>query len=241
MKNQILIIEDDTSLHAVLSSVAVELGHGSQLVVNGAEGLQLALKDGYIAVLLDLNLPGLDGMSVCKEIRAKKPHLPIVILTGQNDKPSEILALDLGADDYVAKPFSFPELVARIRTVIRRADEVNRSPSGGTNSVAIGEISIDAARREVRKSGNLLQLTRTEYDVLHYLFSRPGVVVSREELLEQVWGYNCSGFDSTITAYLSRIRSKIENDPDRPLYLKTLRGVGYRFISPQECATAKPG
>ncbi len=232
MSDAMLFVEDDESLYPGLKTVAEELGLACQILSDGNAGLHSALSGEYRVIILDIGLPGRSGMEICREVHAKRPEVPIVLLTGRDDKPSHILGLNLGADDYVHKPFSIPEVVARIRSVLRRADASAKSQGAQSTPTRVGDLILDRDQRQVTKRGATLDLTRTEYELLCYLFDRHGVAVTREELLENVWGYQCSGFDATITAYISRLRAHIEDDANNPKYLKTIRGIGYRLDSP---------
>ena len=243
MTEKILVIEDDQALHPVLGTIAEELGMLCDATTSGQSGLRMVREGTYRLVILDLDLPDLDGIEVCRKIRDIDIKLPVVILTGRNDEPSHILGLELGADDYVGKPFGIPELTARIRAVLRRAGNAGAPPTG-ENPSQIGALRFDPMRREFSLEGKPVELSKTEFDVLKYLFTKAGIAVSRDELVEEVWGYRCTGFDATVTTYLSRIRQKIEADPENPQYLTTLRGVGYRFVTAAEidarATAAKP-
>ena len=234
VSDRALVIEDDKSIHPVLESIASELGIVAEITVSGKSGITLSNTNAYKFVLLDLDLPDIDGVEVAHRLRRDHPQLPIIILTGRSDEPSRILGLELGADDYVCKPFSLPELTARVRAVLRRSENFAKLREFDPAPKTIGDLTLDATRREFSRAGVPIELSKTEFDVLEYLFTRPGVAVSREELIEQVWGYQCSGFEGTVTAYFSRIRLKIEHDAENPQYIRTIRGVGYRFVDAKE-------
>jgi two-component system response regulator ResD len=176
-------------------------------------------------VVLDLMLPGTDGLSLCRWIRDRS-QLPVIMLTARGEEADRIVGLELGADDYVTKPFSPRELVARVRTVLRRGTAASEQPH---QRLRFGDIDIDAAAREVRKKGRTLKLTAREFDLLLFLARHPRRVLSRDQLMSSVWGYEPAFDSGTVTVHVRRLREKIEDDPARPRHLETVWGVGYRF------------
>lgn len=234
MGTQILSIDDDPAIQDAIRIATHELGFQLSTVNDGPSGLAAGMAGTFDVVILDLGLPGLGGMEVCKKLRAARPTLPIVILSSRSDEVSTVLSLELGADDYIRKPFSVHELVARLKAVIRRA---KRSELGATehetNSVVVvGDLRIDVRRREATKRGAPLELSKTEFELLAYFVSKLGQPISREELMENVWGYQCTGFDSSVTTALNRLRQRVEDVPSKPIYFRTVRGIGYRFVDP---------
>ncbi len=229
MSNGMLAIEDDSSVQVALEEVARELGLPFQTSNDGRKGLEAAQAEDFKVVVLDLGLPSIGGVEICKKLRAAKPFQPIVILTSRADELSRVLGLELGADDYVTKPFTLPELSARIRSILRRIEIYSKPENLSDDIVTVGDLTLNLRRREILKRGQPVDLSPTEFEVVAYLFANLGSVVSRDELIQNVWGYQCTGFDPTVTTYLSRIRRKLEDDPDAPRYVTTIRGVGYRF------------
>lgn len=227
---RLLVIDDEPAIHVLMESVAAELNLEMTSAKDGNAGLDLGISGNFDFVILDLGLPGMNGTEVCRRLRAEAPSLPILILTSRDDDVSKVLGLELGADDYVTKPFRTPELVARIRAIARRAEAYQSQQESSPAALRIGELNIDIGRRMIFKRGAPIELSRLEFDMLLYLAERKGRVVDRDELMRNVWGYQCSNFDDTITTHLSRIRKKLEEDPSRPRYVLTVRGVGYRIV-----------
>jgi DNA-binding response OmpR family regulator len=223
---RVLIVEDDQTVAEVVARYLEREGFAVESVADGHEALARA--DAHLPdlVVLDIMLPGLDGLEVCRRLRSRAP-IPVVMLTARGSEEDRVLGLDLGADDYVAKPFSPRELTARVKAVLRRAgsslDEVDR-----TGALEYDGLSIDLGAREARVRGDLVTLTAREFDLLAFLAGRPRQVFRRDELLERVWGYTY-GDTSTVTVHIRRLREKIEDDPSAPRHIATVWGVGYRF------------
>lgn len=228
MDQKILIIEDDNDMAALLERHLVEANFIVQRASDGLAGLQEALAAEFDLIVVDLQLPKLTGFDVCKELRNKKPTLPIIILTSRSDEVDKVLGLEMGADDYITKPFGARELTARIRSVLRRS-QVAPGAKLQPEVLQFGELVIDGAKRVVTRAGEPVVLTSTEFDLLLFLANHPGRPFTRDQLMEQVWGYQSSMFEATVTTHLSRLRSKIEADPANPLLIQTVRGVGYKF------------
>jgi DNA-binding response OmpR family regulator len=233
---RVLVVDDDPTVSEVVARYLARDGYVVETVADGRTALDRALGEPPDLVVLDLMLPGLDGLEVCRRLRALAP-VPIVILTARGQESDRIVGLDLGADDYVAKPFSTKELVARVRAVLRRA-RGPLAPSGpGAPAVhADGDLEVDVAARQARLGGEVVSLTAREFELLAYLVRHPGRAFRREELLEGVWGYRY-GDTSTVTVHVRRLREKIEADPSVPVRIATVWGVGYRW----EGATAPVG
>ena len=227
MLGELLAIEDDEPVCLALKSVAEGLGLSLRLAHNGLEGLALGEAEEFSLLIVDLGLPGIGGMEICRRIRSKRPNLPIIILTSKADELNKVLGLELGADDYVTKPFSIPELKARAGSILRRMEVYNRSAVSTQPKIVVGQLSLDASRREVFKHGTPIALSRAEYAIVEFLFANAGKTFTREQLSIAVWGFEQA--DATVTTHLSRVRQKIEDDPENPQHLTTIRGVGYRF------------
>ena len=236
-KNSILIIEDDSEIASVVSMNIQDLGFTTQIVSDGKSGLNLALEKPFAVIILDLMLPRMDGITVCRRIREKDPYTPIMMLTAKTEEIDRVLGLELGADDYLTKPFSVRELTARVKALIRRS---RTSPSSAEERGIqakvrqIGEIIIDFNKRKVMLKDTELDLTVKEYDLLSLFMKNPGRTYSRADLLNLIWGYQFEGYEHTVNTHINRLRNKIETDPAQPRYLKTVWGVGYRFIEKLE-------
>jgi two-component system alkaline phosphatase synthesis response regulator PhoP len=183
-----------------------------------------------------LMLPGLDGQEVCRRLREKKSAVPILMLTARSEEIDRVLGLELGADDYVTKPFSVRELMARVKALLRRARSVREGGDAGPSHARIGALELDFEKRKVTLEGRVVELTAKEFDLLGLFMSNPGRVYSRADLLSLVWGYRFEGYEHTVNSHINRLRGKIENDPGDPRYLKTVWGVGYRFAEASELA-----
>jgi DNA-binding response OmpR family regulator len=221
----ILIIEDDPTIVDVVTRYLIQDGFLVESEADGINGLRRALELRPDLIVLDLMLPGMSGLEVCKQVRAAT-SIPMVMLTALGDEPERVAGLEVGADDYLGKPFSPRELVARIRSVLRRSGRALAQTL--TEPVRFGEMDVDPTAREVRISGDLVTLTEREFDLLLFLVSEPRRVFTREELLKHVWGYG-SGDTGTVTVHIRRLREKIEVHPSQPRFIKTVWGVGYRF------------
>lgn len=220
-RGRILVVDDDASLAEMLAIVLRQEGFDSEVVGRGDEALDLFHSYRPDLVLLDLMLPGLDGIEVCKQIRAES-GVPIVMLTAKGDTVDVVVGLESGADDYVVKPFKPKELIARIRARMRRFDPV------GSEAVQIGDLTIDVAGHMVTRHGVPISLTPLEFDLLVCLARKPWQVFSREVLLEQVWGYRHAADTRLVNVHVQRLRSKVEHDPENPEIVVTVRGVGYK-------------
>jgi two-component system KDP operon response regulator KdpE len=237
---RILVVDDESAIRRALKPPLAELGFQVAEATRGEEALQLMRAGVYDAVLLDVNMPGIGGIETLRRIRALAPRLPILMLTVRDREEEKVLALDLGADDYVTKPFSTRELIARIRAAIRRV----RAPLRAEDApIEIGEIRLEPAKRRVNKRGQPVHLTRKEFDILHCLMSRAGRVITYAKLLTAVWGADCREEVEYLRTFVRQLRKKIEDDPSNPLYLLTDVYVGYRFADAQmfQEATAAEG
>ncbi len=228
----ILVTDDDSDLRWVLGTTLGALGFG---VVSSPNGEQALLEVGtrrFDAVLLDVNMPGMGGIETCRRIRRKAPLLPILMLTVRDGERDKSEAFDAGADDYITKPFSVPELAARLRSAVRRSNTESDEAVDPRNMgmpIVIGDIDLDPARRTVCKSGSRLRLTPKEFELLHYLMRHPGRPVAHTALLQAIWGDECALQTEYLRTFVSQLRKKLEDDPSDPQYLLTELSFGYRF------------
>jgi two-component system, OmpR family, alkaline phosphatase synthesis response regulator PhoP len=206
-------------------------GYSCDCTADGDDGLKKAISGRYDLVILDVVLPGTDGMEICKRMREEQVEGAILMLTSKSEELDKVLGLELGADDYLTKPFSVRELLARVKAIFRRVDkgETTRARSSSQGSLTLGNLVIELDKYKVTKRGKLVELTAKEFELLKLFASHPGRCYTREQLLHQVWGYDYAGYDHTINTHINRLRAKIEDDPDKPKYIQTLRGVGYRM------------
>jgi len=227
---RILVVDDESAIRRALRPPLLELGFQVAEASRGEEALQLLRSSTFDAVLLDVNMPGVGGIETLRRIRSFAPRLPILMLTVRDQEEEKVEALDLGADDYVTKPFSTRELIARIRAAVRRV----RAPIRAEDApIEIGEIRLDPVKRLVTRRGQAVHLTRKEFDILHCLMSRAGRVVTYAKLLTAVWGADCREEVEYLRTFVRQLRKKIEDDPSNPLYLLTDVYVGYRFADAQ--------
>jgi two-component system, OmpR family, KDP operon response regulator KdpE len=228
----ILLTDDDSDLRWVLGTALGALGFGVVASSNGEQALREVETRRFDAVLLDVNMPGIGGIETCRRMRNKSPLLPILMLTVRDGEPDKIEALDAGADDYITKPFSVPELAARLRSAVRRSNTDFRDScelhTMGT-PIVNGDIELDPARRTVRKNGSLLRLTPKEFELLHYLMRHPGRPVAHTALLRAVWGEDCAFQTEYLRTFTHQLRKKLEDDPSKPQYLLTELSFGYCF------------
>jgi two-component system alkaline phosphatase synthesis response regulator PhoP len=230
MKN-ILLVEDDPEITKLLQLHYKEPNYRLTATDSGKDGLDKALAGNFDLIILDLTLPDMDGMEVCRGIRDHKVSSAILMLTSKSEEIDKVLALELGADDYVTKPFGVRELMARSKALIRRTEQVSYAViPEPVKEIVVKDLAIDLSLRKASLKGERLELTPKEFDLLVLLASNPGKAFTRQELLEQVWGYTISGYEHTVTSHINRLRIKIETDLDQPEYILTSWGVGYRFI-----------
>ena len=224
-----LVVEDETRIAELVRLHLEGLGASVRISGDGREALELACGGGWDLLVLDLRLPGVGGLDICREMRARQQHAPILMLTARSTEIDRVLGLEIGADDYLTKPFSPLELVARCKALLRRAAApVDRAAPGG-DTVRRGDIEIDRERHSVTVRGRAVELTAREFELRWFVASHPGRVFRRSELLDAVWGYGHDGYEHTVNSHINRLRSKIERDPGRPAYLLTVWGVGYKF------------
>jgi len=224
--SRILVIEDDASiLRGLRDNLAAE-SHEVSAAADGAEGLRLSQEKAPDLIILDLMLPKLSGYEICRKLREQGSRVPILMLTARGDEADRVLGLDIGADDYVSKPFSVRELLARVRALLRRSEPQRAS----VDQLAFGDVVVDFLQYEARRKGQPVEMTPKEFGVLRYLAARPGEVVQRQQLLEEVWGYENYPTTRTVDNHIASLRAKLEDDPAAPRHLLTVHGVGYKFV-----------
>lgn len=231
-EKKILIIEDHTDLANILSLNLADLDYSVTHAADGLKGLNYLENNVFDLVILDLMLPGMDGLEICRRIRNQNNYTPVLMLTSKSSELDRVLGLEIGADDYVSKPFSVREVMARIKALIRRVD-VFSAPSESNdeknNNVVFGDLEVDINTHKVSIGGRSIDLTAREFELLHHFVKRPGRVYSRAQLLDMVWGYGHEGYEHTVNSHINRLRAKIEEDPTKPEYILTIWGVGYKF------------
>jgi len=227
---KILIIDDDPKLRLALHSTLQMLGFDITEASNGEQALREATNQRFDAVLLDMNMPGMGGIETCRELRRMAPRLQILMLTVRESEADKVQALDAGADDYVTKPFSIPELAARLRAAVRRSPTSLLETS---KAIVIGDIAIDPARRMVSKAHEVVHLTPKEFDLLYYLMSRAGLPITHAKLLQAIWGAEYGRELEYLRTYIHTLRQKLEDNPASPQYLLTEAYIGYRFREPE--------
>lgn len=228
---KILIIEDEKSISDIIKFNLTKEGFAVETAFDGQEGFEKAISEKPDLILLDIMLPIMDGFAVCRKIR-EKSNVPILMLTAKEEEVDKVLGLELGADDYITKPFGMRELIARIKANIRRSEAADSAKNEPANIQEFGNLAIDMNRYEVRKNDKPLELTLREFELLKYLAERENRVFSREQLLEEVWGYEYYGDIRTVDVTVRRLREKLEDDSSDPKYIMTKRGIGYYFKRP---------
>jgi DNA-binding response OmpR family regulator len=232
MTRRILVAEDQADIRDLLVMNLCDAGYAVDAVADGATALARQREQPSDLLVLDLMMPALGGLEVCKALRAAGHDTPILMLTAKSTELDRVLGLELGADDYLTKPFSLAELMARVKALLRRADLLRAAQSqaqGHAGMVRNGALAIVPARREVRLDGRAIDCTALEFDLLLHFAQHPGVVFSRAQLLDAVWGYSHDGYEHTVTTHINRLRAKLEADPMRPQLILTVRGAGYKM------------
>lgn len=230
MGKNILVIEDNRELAELLEMHLRDLGFTVDTAPDGVSGIAKAEEGTHDLIILDLMLPGLDGLEICKRLRSKSSYVPILMLTAKSSELDRVLGLELGADDYVTKPFSIKELLARVKAIFRRMENIEHKDKEDTSEIIrAGGMVIDIAKRSVTLNGKSVELTTKEFDLLLHFAKNPGRVYSRAHLLDKVWGYGHEGYEHTVNSHINRLRTKIEKDPARPGFVLTVWGVGYKF------------
>lgn len=228
---KILVVEDESSILKGLVDNLESEGYEVSSATTGKKGLEKALKEKFDLVLLDIMLPEMSGFDVCKEIKTKKISLPIIMLTAKAKEADKILGLALGADDYVTKPFSVGELLARIKAVLRRFDMHRKAKEKKLATYQFGDVKLDFAKYEASRGKKRFRMSKREFDIMEYLIKRKGEVVSRNDLLDVVWGYEQFPTTRTVDNFVARIRKKLEEKPAKPKHILSVRSVGYKFVT----------
>lgn len=236
---RVLIVDDEESILTLLAFNLEKAGYDVQTATDGLEGYELALKNKYAFIILDLMLPSMDGMEVCKKLRQEKIETPIMILTAKDDELEKIIGLELGADDYMTKPFSPREVLARMKAIMRRVNSRGKAEDEQENSkeelveVTIGEIKIFPELYEVIVRDKPIEVTPKEFELLLYMMKRVNRILSREQLLDAIWNFDYAGETRIVDVHISHLREKIELDTKNPAYIRTVRGFGYKFEVPK--------
>ncbi len=236
MKNKILVVDDEQSIVTLLQYNLEQAGFEVLTAMDGEEGKQLAELESPDIIVLDLMLPKLDGMEVCKQLRQEKIMTPILMLTAKDDELDKILGLELGADDYMVKPFSPREVIARVKAILRRTQvqqETSEESGKEESQILIGNLMIHPEKYEAYFKENLIELTLKEFELLLYLAQNKGRVLTRDQLLSAVWNYDFAGDTRIVDVHISHLREKIEEDTKKPAYIKTIRGLGYKLEEPK--------
>jgi DNA-binding response OmpR family regulator len=229
---RILLVEDEQDIAELVALHLGDLCDEFVVAQDGHEGMRLATSGSWALTILDLRLPGPDGLAICRAIRRDRPYQPILMLTSKSAELDRVLGLETGADDYLTKPFSVLELVARVRAIFRRIENMQQAPqeeAGLGKKVNAGNLTINPSRREVTLGSKQIDLTAREFDLLDFFVRNPGRVFRRAELLDKVWGYGHEGYEHTVNSHINRLRAKIESDPSKPEMIVTVWGVGYKF------------
>ena len=225
---KVLLVEDEKEISDLLEIHLSDLKCEITKAVDGQIGLEYAINNDYDLIVLDIMLPSLDGIEICKEVRKREIYVPILMLTAKSEEFDKVLGLEIGADDYLTKPFSIREFIARVKAIFRRVDAVQKTDV--ENSIInVGELKIDSLKRRVILKGERVELTQKEFDLLHLMATHPGRTYTREQLLNSVWGYQYNGYEHTVNSHINRLRTKIEDDLSNPKFIRTSWGVGYWF------------
>jgi len=233
---RVLLVEDDAHIADLLTLHLRDEGLEVMHCARGDDGLRQLERGGWDALVLDIMLPGVDGLEICRRARAMARYTPIIIISARSSEVQRILGLEIGADDYLAKPFSVLELVARVKALLRRVEALAQNARLESGSLTIAGLAMDPVARDVRLHGARLDLTPREFDLLYFFARQPGKVFSRMDLLNAVWGYQHEGYEHTVNTHINRLRAKIEADPAQPARILTVWGRGYKFAEAGEGA-----
>lgn len=237
MDARILLVEDDPEIAGLVHLHLRDEGYAVEHATEGQDGLRLALQGRWNLVILDVMLPGVSGLDICRQLREHEHRVPILMLTAKSEEIDKVLGLELGADDYLTKPFSIRELLARVKAILRRAQmDADAGAPAPTPELEFDGLTINLEKRRVALRGKPVELTAKEFDLLALFAANPGKPFNREQLLNQVWGYSYTGYEHTVNSHINRLRAKIEADPSHPRYIITVWGFGYRFADPEEAA-----
>ncbi len=232
MKN-VLLIEDDKAISDLIDIHLKDMSCSVTRIYDGRDGLKEAVENNFDLIVLDIMLPNLDGLEICKELRKQENYTPVLMLTAKSEEFDKVLGLELGADDYLTKPFAIREFTARVKAIFRRVEALQKDQEE-KNDITVGELVIDVAKRRISLKGERIELTPKEFELLHLLASHPGKTYTREQLLSILWGYSYNGYEHTVNSHINRLRGKIESDLSNPKYILTTWGVGYRFNDLEE-------
>lgn len=233
MSQKVLVVDDEQSIVTLLKYNIEQAGYQVIVAYDGVQALEKVNEEKPDLVVLDVMLPEMDGIEVCKTIRSDKNQVPILMLTAKDDEFDRVLGLELGADDYMTKPFSPREVVARVKAILRRVSQIESSQLDEDEDIILGSIRIRPDYFEVYRNDELLELTPKEFELLLYLIERQGRVITREHMLNSVWNYEFAGDSRIVDVHISHLREKIEDNPKQPQYIKTVRGLGYKLESPK--------
>jgi DNA-binding response OmpR family regulator len=235
LSRNVLVIEDDKDIARLVELHLRDEGYSVTVVPDGNTGLQQALAKPYDIIILDLILPGMDGLEVCRRIRNRPDYTPVLMLTAKSTDVDRILGLEMGADDYLTKPFNVREVLARVKALFRRVEALRAKDSAVPQlTIRAGDLTIDPEKRKVAVQGKPVHLTAREFELLLEFSRHPGRVYTRAQLLDKVWGYSYQGYEHTVNSHINRLREKIERNPAKPRYILTVRGVGYQFIEAED-------
>lgn len=235
MRRRVLIIEDNKDIAHLVELHLRDTGCDVSLAFDGNAGIAKALSKSYDLIILDLMLPGVDGLEICRRLRAEATYTPIIMLTSRSSEVDRVLGLEIGADDYLTKPFSIRELMARVKAIFRCVEALKSGATQQSNaSIQTGDLVVDAEKRKVTLRGNPVTLTVREFDLLLHFMNHPGRVYTRKELLNLVWGNGYEGYEHTVNSHINRLRAKIEDNPAQPFYILSVHGVGYKFTDLQD-------
>lgn len=238
MTRRILVVEDDPGISDLVRLHLEEAGYAVETAPDGRTGLDRSAESRFDLIVLDLMFPsGPDGLEVCRQLRARPEYTPILMLTARATEVDRVVGLEMGADDYLTKPFGVRELVARVKALFRRIEVLEESSvEDSARAIEVKGLRINPERREVSVDGQLIKLTAKEFDLLVHFARNPGRVFQRSQLLDAVWGYAHAGYEHTVNAHINRLRSKIERDPSQPTYIQTVWGIGYKFCDSDQTA-----
>ncbi len=234
MNRKILIVEDQADIANLIKINLEDLDCRTEIASDGQEALTRIQNEDFDLYILDLMLPHVDGLELCRQIRTKETYTPVLMLTAKSEELDRVLGLEMGADDYMTKPFSVRELSARVKALFRRSDAMIKTGDSSPTTLEYGDLFIDIAKHAVTLKGKLIELTAREFDLLVHFVSNPGRVYTRAQLLDAVWGYAHDGYEHTVNSHINRLRTKIEEDAGQPKYILTVWGVGYKFVELEE-------
>lgn len=232
MGQRVLVVEDTRDIAELVAMHLRDEGYTVEICDDGRAALERAQTGRFDLVILDLMLPGVDGLAICRCLRARADYVPILMLTAKSTEFDRVLGLEVGADDYLSKPFSIRELLARVKALFRRVAALAQAPAERAGVIALDDLEIDPDKRAVRLADEAVHLTGKEFDLLLQFARHPGRVYSRAQLLDLVWGYGHDGYEHTVNSHINRLRAKIERDPAAPRHILTVWGVGYKFAEP---------